>query len=168
MKRPGSEPTRKRILNNSRMRDMELGERSSRSLLANVLDLDDDFRGISHQPNSHHGNSMHNSSTFSGYKGDPPPRDNHCSRPNPMAPNHHTSRTGEYSGYHQPCSELRDILKELQFLTQKVKKEDQFVDDCNDWKFAAMVIDRLCLWLFTIFTIASTCAILFSAPHLFS
>lgn len=70
--------------------------------------------------------------------------------------------------FNPQCTGLRDILKELQFLTEKVKRDEQFEDDCNDWKFAAMVIDRLCLWLFTIFTTVSTCAILFSAPHLFS
>ena len=60
--------------------------------------------------------------------------------------------------------ELQGILKELHFLTDKVKTEDDFNEKCSDWKFAAMVIDRLCMIVFTIFTVSSTCAILFSAP----
>ncbi|ETN81005.1 Cation transporter family protein [Necator americanus] len=36
----------------------------------------------------------------------------------------------------------------------------------NDWKFAAMVVDRLCLFIFTIFIVVSTCGIMFSSPHL--
>lgn len=34
------------------MRELELKERSSKSLLANVLDIDDDFRHVPPPPNS--------------------------------------------------------------------------------------------------------------------
>ena len=46
MNRPGKEITRKKLSKKAKMRDLELGERSSRSLLANVLDLEDDFRSF--------------------------------------------------------------------------------------------------------------------------
>ncbi len=65
-------------------------------------------------------------------------------------------------------SEMKEILKELKYLTNKLKKDEEFEELCNDWKFAALVIDRLCLWMFLVFTIVSTFAILFSAPHIFS
>ncbi|CAG0913226.1 unnamed protein product [Notodromas monacha] len=45
MQRPGKKITRKTIMLNNKMRNLELKERSSRSLLANVLDIDDDIRG---------------------------------------------------------------------------------------------------------------------------
>lgn len=48
MSRPGKKITKKTILMSNRMKELELQERSSKSLLANVLDIDDDFR---------HGNS---------------------------------------------------------------------------------------------------------------
>ena len=44
MSRPGQKTERKATTMNSKMRDIEMKERSSRSLLANVLDIDDDFR----------------------------------------------------------------------------------------------------------------------------
>lgn len=44
MSRPGKKITRKTIMLNNRMKELELKERSSKSLLANVLDIDDDFR----------------------------------------------------------------------------------------------------------------------------
>lgn len=44
MSRPGKKITRKTIMLNTKMRELELKERSSKSLLANVLDIDDDFR----------------------------------------------------------------------------------------------------------------------------
>lgn len=44
MGRPGKKITRKTILLTNRMKELELKERSSKSLLANVLDIEDDFR----------------------------------------------------------------------------------------------------------------------------
>ena len=132
MQRPGREITRKKLIQNAKMRDLEMRERSSKSLLANVLDLDDDFRANS-------------------------------------APHYTSVKIGndENSLHMYPGKvELREILRELRFLTEKMKKDEEFEDHCNDWKFAAMVIDRLCLWMFTMFTIVSTFAILFSAPHI--
>jgi len=35
-----------------------------------------------------------------------------------------------------------------------------------DWKFAAMVVDRICLIIFTTFTVMAITAVLLSAPHL--
>lgn len=166
MKRPGKDLSRQRLLNNSRMRDVELKERSSRSLLANVLDLDDDIRGAT---------ATHQASN------------NHCSSRPKMG--HYTfNNINSYTGNHigcnnatlENCEDLlqstdvvntsvhKEILKELKFLTDKIKRDEDFQERCTDWKFAALVIDRLCLWLFTTFTIVSTCAILFSAPNVFT
>ena len=44
MQRPGKPITRKTIMMTNRMRELELKEKTSKSLLANVLDMDDDFR----------------------------------------------------------------------------------------------------------------------------
>lgn len=63
------------------------------------------------------------------------------------------------------CSVLRDILAELQKINAKLVKDEEAAESCNDWKFAAMVIDRFCLFVFTTSTVISTFAILFSAPH---
>lgn len=39
--------------------------------------------------------------------------------------------------------ELHTILKELQFITNRMKKADEDDEIISDWKFAAMVVDRL-------------------------
>ena len=44
MGRPGEKITRKTIMMQNKMKELDLKERSSKSLLANVLDMDDDFR----------------------------------------------------------------------------------------------------------------------------
>ena len=63
--------------------------------------------------------------------------------------------------------ELLSILSELRFITHKIKEGNENQDEINDWKFAAMVIDRLCFWIFTSYLVITTVAIFFKAPHIF-
>ena len=66
-------------------------------------------------------------------------------------------------------NELLAILNELRFITHKIKEDNETEEEVNDWKFAAMVIDRLCIWVFSIYMIVTTLAIfLFRAPNMFS
>ena len=51
---------------------------------------------------------------------------------------------------------LEKILKEIEVLTTKVKQDIDEDDKRLNWKFAAMVVDRLCMILFAIFTFTST------------
>ena len=62
--------------------------------------------------------------------------------------------------------ELQCILKELKFITNRMKLHDEEEEIIGDWKFAAMVIDRFCLITFTAFTVITTIAVLLSAPHI--
>ena len=61
--------------------------------------------------------------------------------------------------------ELLAILNELRFITRKIKDENDNAEETNDWKFAAMVIDRLCFWIFSLYLIVATIAI-FTAPKM--
>ncbi|KAJ9576123.1 hypothetical protein L9F63_007010, partial [Diploptera punctata] len=156
MSRPGSDTDSSR--KSLQMRELELKERSSKSLLANVLDIDDDFR--------HHGGTLQTSSAVSatGFL-----RGAHA---------HHEDGGGgggtllhgggSGSSCLGPHRELTLILKELRVITDKLRKEDEAAEVTNDWKFAAMVVDRLCLIIFTLFTVIATIAVLFSAPHIIS
>ncbi|CAH1773152.1 unnamed protein product [Owenia fusiformis] len=65
-------------------------------------------------------------------------------------------------------TELKMILRELRSITNKIKEDNESGEEINDWKFAAMVIDRMCLWVFLTFTLASTLAVFFSIPHIFN
>ena len=47
----------------------------------------------------------------------------------------------------------------------QVRLDDESAMIENDWKFAAMVLDRLCLITFTLFTVIATVAVLAAAPH---
>ncbi|XP_072904754.1 neuronal acetylcholine receptor subunit alpha-7 isoform X2 [Hemitrygon akajei] len=61
--------------------------------------------------------------------------------------------------------EIGKILEELQFITRHFKDQDEGEAICSEWKFAAAVVDRLCLVTFTVFSIVCTFAILMSAPN---
>jgi len=57
---------------------------------------------------------------------------------------------------------LHLILKEIRLINLKLKREEGDEESSLDWKFAAMVIDRLCMILFIIATIFSNALILSS------
>jgi len=178
MKRPGCDvengrsPRRQR----RRVREIELRERSSRSLLANVLDLEDDYRmfhgaGDFNQYPLHGADGRRLDGRAGGVCRRHRPSVRLCSHAAPAA----FIDGGEAStsaadgvpgvgGTPVVCL-LKSILGELRSVTSKLRQDERFEDECSDWKFAAMVVDRLCLCLFTMFTVISTFAILFSAPH---
>ena len=62
---------------------------------------------------------------------------------------------------------LRMILKEIQTITRKIKGDEEDEEMSLDWKFAAMVIDRLCLIFFSMATFFSTAVILLTAKNFF-
>uniref|UniRef100_A0A2S2QPY4 Acetylcholine receptor subunit alpha-type acr-16 n=1 Tax=Sipha flava TaxID=143950 RepID=A0A2S2QPY4_9HEMI len=141
MQRPGKDISFKAIKSRyTDRRGMELRERSSRSLLANVLDIDDDFRAsvLSHRAAYNNGAAASTSSPAS------------------------ESRTVcNYS-----ARELQLILQEVRHITDYMRKQEEDQEVINDWKYAAMVVDRFCLIVFTFFTLVATVAVLYSAPHI--
>ncbi|XP_076334170.1 neuronal acetylcholine receptor subunit alpha-7-like isoform X2 [Tachypleus tridentatus] len=134
MRRYGKYEGKKKTEKRNKTIELELNERCSRSLLANVLDIDDTLR-------------LQNST--SGYL--------------------QVSSGEETSTVHTCISiqrELNSILKELRFITNRMKQDDQANDIIAEWKFAAMVIDRICLITFSLFAIISSSVCLLQAPHL--
>lgn len=61
--------------------------------------------------------------------------------------------------------ELAKILDEVRYIAKRFRDQDEDESVCNEWKFAASVIDRLCLMAFSLFTILCTIGILMSAPN---
>ncbi|XP_034948383.1 neuronal acetylcholine receptor subunit alpha-7-like isoform X2 [Chelonus insularis] len=181
--------------------DLELPQRSSKSLLANVLDLEDNalashnnlLNNVYSTPGPHHhmghGHShIHPASQtphhHHSHTPAPTPHHQHSTPlPHSSYPPHQISHTPHHhqhppDGAAQPvetilqsacfCAryELILILKELKVITDQLKDNEEQTKITNDWKFAAMVIDRMCLIIFTLFTIIATITVLFSAPHI--
>ena len=57
------------------------------------------------------------------------------------------------------------LSPQLRSITNRMKREEEERVYKNDWKFAAMVVDRICMIFFTLFTIVATIIVLGRAPH---
>ncbi|KAG7210514.1 hypothetical protein KM043_012035 [Ampulex compressa] len=179
--------------------DLELHQRSSKSLLANVLDLEDNalashnnlLNNVYSTPGPHHHTMGHGHShmhTTPHHHHSHAATTPHHQHQTPMA---HSSYPGAHQIGHTPhhhqhppetpapqvetilqnacfCAryELVLILKEIKIITDQLKNDEVNTKVTNDWKFAAMVIDRMCLIIFTLFTIIATITVLMSAPHI--
>ena len=62
---------------------------------------------------------------------------------------------------------LKSIMIDISNISNKIKDDDEEGDLSLDWKFAAMVLDKLCLYVFAILTVVLTCGILMSSPNFF-
>uniref|UniRef100_A0A8C9S799 Neuronal acetylcholine receptor subunit alpha-7 n=1 Tax=Scleropages formosus TaxID=113540 RepID=A0A8C9S799_SCLFO len=60
---------------------------------------------------------------------------------------------------------LQAILEEVRFVADRFREQGESEVIADQWKFAAAVIDRLCLVAFSIFNIICTISILMSAPN---
>ncbi|XP_043189759.1 acetylcholine receptor subunit beta-like 2 isoform X4 [Amphibalanus amphitrite] len=63
--------------------------------------------------------------------------------------------------------EVQRALEGVQFIARHIKEEDKTNEIIQDWKYVAMVLDRLFLWLFTLACVLGTVAIIFQAPSLY-
>nr|AKU47860.1 nicotinic acetylcholine receptor subunit alpha7 [Tetranychus cinnabarinus] len=84
--------------------------------------------------------------------------------PQSVCAQHQVSRQAKHCACHG--KQLDDILNEIQYMTNRLRKEDQVIEILDDWKFAAIVIDRLCFVMFSTFSIISSSICFMSAPHL--
>ncbi|KHN73159.1 Acetylcholine receptor subunit alpha-type acr-16 [Toxocara canis] len=63
----------------------------------------------------------------------------------------------------QACIDLNLINKDFLAMSQKFEEQHEDHQLEGDWHFAAMVVDRLCLYLFSSFILISTCGLIL--PH---
>ncbi|XP_027203315.2 acetylcholine receptor subunit alpha-like 1 [Dermatophagoides pteronyssinus] len=63
---------------------------------------------------------------------------------------------------------LKRLTTRIQFLSQHKRNLDKYLQIEDDWKFVAMVLDRLFLWIFTISCISGAALIILRAPTLYS
>nr|WOX02240.1 nicotinic acetylcholine receptor beta 1 subunit transcript variant X1 [Megalurothrips usitatus] len=63
--------------------------------------------------------------------------------------------------------EASKATEAVEFIAEHLRNEDQYIQIREDWKYVAMVIDRLQLYIFFLVTLAGTVGILMDAPHIF-
>ena len=133
----------------------DLNEASSKSLLANVLDLNDDYFNKS---SSKFKSRVLNEQLMSGLS------------TNRSTLNRQSSALSDHFDEADPNPikrNLAQILKELKALTRKIKDDEDDEEKELYWKFAAMVMDRLCMLFFAAATFFSTTLILLTSKNFF-
>ncbi|CAH8634662.1 unnamed protein product [Heterobilharzia americana] len=174
-----------------------LHERTSKSLMANVLNLDDDFRAtipinlpekqsmlrdnikskittdlpspVSNQPpppyRLYNSGVNINSETLHDPFSDEL-SDISANNPSQDTPTRDKPGSTGQNQLNIYKTDLEYIITELRFITKKLRDDEQESLISLEWKFAARVIDRFCLIIFSVFNIVATFAILCSAPNL--
>ncbi|KAJ8674852.1 hypothetical protein QAD02_010638 [Eretmocerus hayati] len=65
------------------------------------------------------------------------------------------------------CPELYKAIEGIRYIADHTKREEDSTKVKEDWKFVAMVLDRLFLWIFTLAVIVGTAGIILQAPTLY-
>ncbi|XP_012284549.2 acetylcholine receptor subunit alpha-like 1 [Orussus abietinus] len=63
--------------------------------------------------------------------------------------------------------EIEKTVEDARFIAQHAKNKDKFESVEEDWKYVAMVLDRIFLWIFTVACVIGTALIIFQAPSLY-
>ncbi|XP_061033272.1 neuronal acetylcholine receptor subunit alpha-6 isoform X1 [Eubalaena glacialis] len=65
----------------------------------------------------------------------------------------------------EPSPEVEDVIDSVQFIAENMKNQNETKEVQDDWKYVAMVVDRLFLWVFMIVCVFGTAG-LFLQPLL--
>lgn len=66
------------------------------------------------------------------------------------------------------CPDLQRAMESVHYIADHTRRyEDQMSQVKEDWKYVAMVLDRLFLWIFSVAVLVGTCGIILHAPTLY-
>ncbi|XP_044731605.1 acetylcholine receptor subunit alpha-like [Chrysoperla carnea] len=65
------------------------------------------------------------------------------------------------------CPEVHKAIDGVRFIADHTKREEESTRVKEDWKYVAMVLDRLFLWIFTLAVLVGTAGIILQAPTLY-
>ncbi|XP_064081515.1 acetylcholine receptor subunit alpha-like isoform X2 [Macrobrachium nipponense] len=71
------------------------------------------------------------------------------------------------NGSTQYCPEVIKAFEGVKFIAEHTRREEESVRVKEDWKYVAMVLDRLFLWIFTLAVLVGTAGIILQAPTLY-
>jgi len=71
------------------------------------------------------------------------------------------------SGQMEQEPHLEKAINSVRFVAQHVKNQDRYNKVADDWKYVAMVLDRILLCCFSFACVAGTCGIILVAPSLY-
>ncbi|XP_054160123.1 acetylcholine receptor subunit alpha-like isoform X1 [Oppia nitens] len=67
----------------------------------------------------------------------------------------------------QTSVDVQKAIQSILAIADHIRKDDDENNVMEDWKYVAMVLDRLFLWIFTLACLCGTCGIIFQAPSLY-
>ncbi|XP_045476084.1 acetylcholine receptor subunit alpha-like isoform X2 [Harmonia axyridis] len=65
------------------------------------------------------------------------------------------------------CPEVHKAIDGVRFIADHTRREEESTKVKEDWKYVAMVLDRLFLWIFTLAVLVGTAGIILQAPTLY-
>ncbi|XP_013775687.2 acetylcholine receptor subunit alpha-like [Limulus polyphemus] len=65
------------------------------------------------------------------------------------------------------CPEFERAMESVHYIADHTRRYEEHINVKEDWKYVAMVLDRLFLWIFTIAVLVGTCGIILHAPTLY-
>nr|ABV45513.1 nicotinic acetylcholine receptor subunit alpha 3 [Bombyx mori] len=65
------------------------------------------------------------------------------------------------------CPELHKAIDGINYIAEQTRKEEESTRVKEDWKYVAMVLDRLFLWIFTLAVVVGSAGIILQAPTLY-
>ncbi|XP_045120668.1 acetylcholine receptor subunit alpha-like isoform X2 [Portunus trituberculatus] len=71
------------------------------------------------------------------------------------------------NGSTQYCPEVMKAFEGVKFIAEHTRREEESCKVKEDWKYVAMVLDRLFLWIFTLAVLLGTAGIILQAPTLY-
>lgn len=75
---------------------------------------------------------------------------------------------GDASGTrNNECPEIHRALDGVRYIAECTMREEESVKVKEDWKYVAMVLDRLFLWIFTVAVLVGSAGIILQAPALY-
>jgi len=77
------------------------------------------------------------------------------------------SRCSLSLGRQRRCPELERAMESANYMAECTKNEQESDKVREDWKFVAMVLDRLFLWIFSVAVVVGTAGIILQAPSLY-
>nr|CAI54098.1 nicotinic acetylcholine receptor, alpha3 subunit [Bemisia tabaci] len=88
------------------------------------------------------------------------------------SPNENGSAVPTSSSHHLPqrwhhCPELHKAFDGVRYIADHTKKEEDSTKVKEDWKYVAMVLDRLFLWIFTLAVLVGSAGTILQAPTLY-
>ncbi|CAD6186266.1 unnamed protein product [Caenorhabditis auriculariae] len=84
-----------------------------------------------------------------------------------MANHNDIDKDATTSAYYPLSPDALRAIDAIEYITDHLKQDEQHKMFRDDWKYVAMIIDRLLLYVFFGITVGGTCGILFSAPYVF-